>query len=122
MNRTDRGFTPAQGPPHTQPFVAYGFSRPLRYRRHNTKVLILKCHSSRGPAFQTADDVRIDEISRNARAKNIADALIENQFRRYARVDAAEDRRKWRLPGRTVLHLSNEVAISRFARKRSLPC
>jgi hypothetical protein len=46
MNRTDRGFTPAQGPPHTQPFVDSGFSRSLRDRRHNTKVLILRCPSS----------------------------------------------------------------------------
>ena len=47
----------------------------------------------------------------------MADALIENQFWRYARVDAAKDRRKWRLPGRRVLHLGDEVAIGRFARK-----
>jgi hypothetical protein len=67
--------------------------------------------------FQTAEDVPIDEISRYASTENITDALIENKLWRHARVDAAEYRRKWRLLGRGILHLGDEVAVGRFARK-----
>jgi hypothetical protein len=39
-------------------------------------------------------NVRVDEVAGNAGAEYVADALIENQFGRNARIDAADNRRE----------------------------
>jgi len=47
----------------------------------------------RAGELQAAEDVVVGDVAGDARIEGVADAGIENDFRRRARVDAAEDRR-----------------------------
>ena len=72
-----------------------------------------------GREFKAAKNVGIDEIARDAGTEDVADALVENQFRRYARIDAAEDRGERRLAVRGFVDLGKQIAIERGAGQKT---
>ena len=64
-----------------------------------------------GREFQAAKDVRLDEIPGDARREDIADALVEDELRRYSRIDASYNRGNWGLTKRGRAHLGQQIAV-----------
>jgi hypothetical protein len=60
--------------------------------------------------FNAADDVGIDDVSGYAYRKNIAQTLIENEFRGSAAIDTAEYHREWPLAFTSIVHLLQQIA------------
>ena len=73
-----------------------------------------------GRIFEAADNIRVDDVAGNARAEHVTNALIENQFGRNARIDAADDGGVGRLIAGGLLHLRHQIAIDGLARREPL--
>src|SRR4051812_43686214 len=67
-----------------------------------------------------ADDVIVDDVASNASAKDIANALVKDQLRRHAGIDAADDKRKRKLSAGGRPYLAEEVAIAHVLRHKPL--
>lgn len=65
-----------------------------------------------GREFQATNDIGVDEIPCDARTEDIADLLIEDQFRRYAAIDAPNNGRERRLPRRGRPNLRHQIAVN----------
>ena len=68
-----------------------------------------------GRELQAADDVGVDEIAGDPGREHAAEALVEDQFRRHPRIDAADDGRERRLTGGGGLDLRQEIAVDGLA-------
>ena len=64
--------------------------------------------------FQAAENVRVHDIAGDAGVENIADALIENQFRTGARVEATDDGGEWKLAVARFVNLFQVIAACGF--------
>ncbi len=67
-----------------------------------------------GRIFEAADNIRVDDVTGHARAEHVADVLIENHFRRNARIDAADNGGVGRLIGGGLFDLLHQIAIDGF--------
>ena len=65
--------------------------------------------------FKAPQNVVVQDISRDAGAENIADALVENDFIGTARVDAAQDGGEGILTARGLSVLGHEIAVAALA-------
>ena len=77
--------------------------------------------STRGCAgkFQTAEDIVVDKVSRNACTEDIANALVEYQFIGRPRVNAAHNGDKRKLAAARRLDLLHEVAFEHVSLDKS---
>lgn len=69
--------------------------------------------------FHASDNIIADNVAGDADAEYIADALIENEFRGYSGIDAAENGREGELAFGGILHLAEEVPLYRTAGKEA---
>ena len=78
---------------------------------------------SLGSKFDTADPGRRDDVAGDADHKKIAQALIENNLRWHARISAAENDRKRRLPLRQFLSplLAGQRVSTLIGNKSAIP-
>src|SRR5690606_14828260 len=65
-------------------------------------------------------EIDIDHIAGDPGAEDVTDPLVEDGFRRNARVHAADDRGKGRLARCGGLNLGENVAVDRFAGEEAL--
>jgi len=73
-----------------------------------------------GGELRAADDVRIDEVAGNTRAKDIPDALVKNQLGRDPGVDAADYHRKRVLSRGGGFDLRHQVTLVHPAANKAL--
>jgi hypothetical protein len=62
--------------------------------------------------FEASDDIGVDEVPGDAGDEDVADSLVEDQLGRHPAVDAPDERRERRLPGRGRSNLGKEIAVN----------
>ncbi len=65
-----------------------------------------------GREFQATNDIGVDEIPGDAGAEDIADLLIEDQFRRHSAIDAPNNGRERRLSRGGRPNLRHQIAVN----------
>jgi len=82
----------------------------FRMAKHHDKL----CAGKLGGELEAADEIGICEIAGDSGAEDVADPLIEHEFRGDSGVDTAEDGREWILAGRGGSNLGHEVPLQQF--------
>src|SRR5260370_26457175 len=72
-----------------------------------------------GRIFEAANNIRVDDVAGHARAEHIADVLVENEFGRNARIDAADDGGERRLVTGGLFYFVPQISTSGLAPPRT---
>ena len=73
------------------------------------------CAGNFAGEFHAAEDVVIQHVAGDARAENVADALVQNDFDGLARIQAAQDHGKGILAGGGGFDVGGKIAVQRMA-------
>jgi voltage-gated sodium channel len=68
-----------------------------------------------GGELQAAEDVRVPEVAGDASPEDVADALVEDEFRRHPGVDASGNEGEGMLAGGGLRDRSGEIALEHLA-------